>query len=86
MDAAFVWDLASAWQKKTGRMVPRNGRVAKVVAVEKVPAVKKTPAKKAAATGKAEDTCRHCGETRIHVNHQLLPPTDGFHAFEESAS
>jgi len=41
VDPAFVWDLASAWQKKTGRMVPRSGRAPKVVAVKKTP-VKKT--------------------------------------------
>jgi transposase-like protein len=87
VDPAFIWDLAKAWQEKTGRMVPRNGRAPKVVvAVAKAPAVKKTPAKKVAAvaTEKAEDTCLHCGEARIHANHQLLPPTDGFHAFEEA--
>lgn len=70
-DPAYVWDICAKWQIATGRMVPRNGRAPKVAAV---------------ATGKAEDTCLHCGEARVHVNHQLLPPTDGFHAFEESAS
>jgi len=30
--------------------------------------------------------CRHCGEARIHVYHQLLPPVSGFHAFEEVPS
>jgi hypothetical protein len=30
VDPAFVWDLAKAWQEKTGRMVPRNGRAPKV--------------------------------------------------------
>jgi hypothetical protein len=29
------------------------------------------------------EECRHCGEARVHPNHQLLPPTDAFHAFEE---
>jgi hypothetical protein len=30
VEPAYVWDLAASWQKRTGKQVPRNGRVAKV--------------------------------------------------------